>query len=322
MIESAADILAQEKSFLLTGHEHPDGDCLGSQVALLHLLQSMGKQVVICNPDPIIRVYDFLLEQTPISSGLPLPEHDVAVLLDCAHLSRVGRLATAIKERAARLLVIDHHVDSFDGEEVDHFIDPTAPATGALIYRLYKHFDVPIGAAAAEGIFLSLISDTGWFRYSNTDAEVLRIATEMVSDGGVQPVRIFDLINRRNDPSSVSLLTTCLSKSEVFLEGRLGVVALNRVLVEEAANIALALDQVIEPLRSIEGVEVVALLKERMDGGVKLSLRATGDVDVQKIAQSFGGGGHKKAAGASLAESIDAAKAVVVERIQAVLEAS
>jgi phosphoesterase RecJ-like protein len=322
LIESAADILAREESFLLTGHEHPDGDCLGSQAALYHLLKSMGKQVVIRNPDPIIRVYDFLLEHTPIESGLPLPEHDVTVLLDCSQLSRVGRLASAIQERAAKLLVIDHHVDSFDGDESEHFIDPSAPATGALVYRLYKHFGLPISPAAAEGIFLSLISDTGWFRYSNTDSEVLRIATEMVSEGGVVPVRIFDLINRRNDPNSVSLLTTCLSKSEVMLGGRLGVVALDRVLVEEAANIALALDQVIEPLRSVDGIEVVALLKERLDGGVKLSLRATGDVDVQKIAQSFGGGGHKKAAGASLSEAIDAAKSIVIDRIQSVLEAS
>lgn len=322
MIETAARLLSDRNSFLLTGHEHPDGDCLGSQVALYHLLRTLGKEVAIRNPDQIIRVHDFLLEHTPIEVGLPLPSHDVVVLLDCGQLSRLGRMASVVKQQGADILVIDHHVNSLDGKAHEHYIDSTASATGVLIYRLYQHLQVPISAAAAEGIFLSLISDTGWFRYSNTDAEVMRIATEMIEQGGVSPVRIFDMINRRNDPQSVRLFATCLGKGELLLDGRLGLLALARDLVESAADMAFDLDSVIEPLRSVTGVEVVALIKERLDGGVKLSLRATCDLDVQVLAHGFGGGGHKKAAGASLDESLGVARQLVIDRIAAALDGS
>lgn len=321
MIKLAARLLNGRKSFLLTGHERPDGDCLGSQVALFHLLRTLGKDVVIRNPDPIIRMHDFLLEHTPIEAGLPLPDCDVVVLLDCAELSRLGRIAAAIEAQNAALLVIDHHLGSDNGKEGVRYVDSSASATGVLIYRLYRHFDQKISAPAAEGIFLSLIADTGWFRYSNTDAEVMRIATEMVEHGGVSPVRIFDLLNRRNEPDSVALLATCIGKSELLLDGKLGLVALERDLVHRAVDLAFDLDSVIEPLRSVAGVEVVAMIKQRLDGGVNLSLRATGDIDVQALAQTLGGGGHKKAAGASVDESLNLTRQRVIDLVASALQA-
>ncbi len=300
-------LIAGADRILLTGHEHPDGDCLGAEVAFYHLLRALGKDPRIYNPDPALMSYDFLEHETPFSdmaSGDRMPDYDLLCLLDCAQLSRLGRLAPKVRGRNVKIAVIDHHVGSENGDGTACFVDATAPATGALIYRLYKHYGVPLSLAAAEGVFLSLVSDTGWFRYSNTTSEVFRIAADLV-DAGVDASRIYDLIYRRNDPECLDMLANALRGSGLRLDGRLGYLFFDKLAIDRATRIGFDTDLAMDPLRSLVGVEVVVMIKERFDGGVKLSLRSQGSIDVQKIAQFFGGGGHKKAAGASLETSLE-----------------
>lgn len=309
--------MASAGRFLLTGHEHPDGDCLGSQVAFAQLLRALGKEAFILNPDPVARSLDFIGERSSIASfsDAPLPEHDVVVLLDCNQISRLGRMAGAVRGAGSTVAVVDHHVAESGGGGDIFYVDTGASATGVLVHRLFRHFDQPLDPIAAEGIFLSIVSDTGWFRYSNTNAEVMAIASEVV-EAGVDACRIYDLIHRRNDAESVELLSACLAQGQVLEEGRVAVIQLPRELVERANRIGFDLDQVMDPYRSIAGIEVVAMLKGRQDREVKLSLRATHDVDVQRIAKTFGGGGHKKAAGATIAHSLDESAAMVIERVR------
>jgi phosphoesterase RecJ-like protein len=312
-----AELLQSRQSFLLTGHENPDGDCVGAQCALYHLLVAMGKQVTILNPDPISRSYDFLLRHTPFHSardGGPVPTVEVVVLLDCSQLSRVGELGKRLAATGAILAVIDHHVGSEHGDGQVGLVDATAAATGALVRRLYAQMGRPLSAAAAEGVFLSLVSDTGWFRYSNTDASVMAMAGEMI-DSGVQPALVYDAIHRRNHPDSAKLLADALGTGELRLGGRLAVACLDKSIMDRAGRIDFDTDQVLDPLRSLQEVEVVALFKERFDGSVKLSMRAKGDVDVQQIAAAFGGGGHKKAAGATLQIPMPAAVHAVEQHV-------
>ena len=167
LLTTFQELLRAQQRFLLTGHENPDGDCLGAEAALYHLLKALGKQVVICNPDPIGKAHDFLLQHTPfghVRGDQPLPPFDVAVLLDCSQLSRVGHIGERLRASGKTIAVIDHHIGSDAGDGTVCYVDPKAAATGALVRRLYRLFDVPLNAAAAEGIFLSLVSDTGWFR--------------------------------------------------------------------------------------------------------------------------------------------------------------
>lgn len=314
------DLLRQRDRFLLTGHENPDGDCVGAEVALFHLLRAMGKQVVIHNPDPLIRTFDFLQRHTPFGHHRPdepTPAHDVVVLLDCCQLRRVGALGSRLREHGAMVAVIDHHVGSEAGDGAVAFVDSAAPATGALVHRLHGILGVPLSPPAAEGVFLSLVSDTGWFRHSNTDAGVLALAAEMAR-AGVDVSRMFDLLYRRMHPDAVALQGRALAASQLRLEGRLGLCVLDRDLMEHALRTGFDTDLVLEPLRSIEGMQVVALLKERGEREVKLSLRATGDVDVQRIAAEFGGGGHRKAAGATVHLPV----ADVAARIEALVQAA
>lgn len=322
--DSFAKLIRERDRFLLTGHENPDGDCVGAEIALFHLLQDLGKEVVIVNPDPLGASFGFLAEHTPFSDvrgPSAVPEFDVAVLLDCCQLARVGKLGSLIQERAPVVAVIDHHVGSEEGDGTVNYVDHTAAATGLLIHRLYRHLDRSLSLAAAQGVFLSLVSDTGWFRFSNTDAEVLRLASDLV-ESGVEPSSFYDQLHRNIHADSAELLSATLSRHELRLNGKLAVLCMNRQLMERAVRIDFDSDGVMDLLRSIAGVEVVALLKERFDGGVKLSLRARGDLDVQQIAASFGGGGHKKAAGAGLSCSLDEAVRALEERVGAALLAA
>jgi phosphoesterase RecJ-like protein len=317
------ELITAKRSFLLSGHENPDGDCVGAQAALWHLLAALGKEVSILNPDPLGRQFAFLLEHTRFDSfrrGQPLPAAEVIVLLDCAELSRLGELGRALRGSAATIATIDHHVDSGRGDAHVAFVDSSAPATGALVHGLYSELGVPLSAAAAQGIFLSLVSDTGWFRYSNTDARVLELAAELVA-AGVDASGLYDLLHRRNRRDSVELLVAGLARHGFALGDRLAYVCLDKALMDRAARAGFDTDAILDPLRSVEGVEVVALLKERADGEIKLSLRAKGEVDVQAIAASFGGGGHTKAAGATLSGTLPAALRAVEDRVRAALAA-
>jgi len=314
------ELLRAEQRFLLTGHENPDGDCLGAQTALFHLLVALGKQPLILNPDPLGKAHDFLARHTPFQNfrGEALPPFDVAVLLDCSQMSRVGVLGQRIKETGRPVAVIDHHIGSENGDGSVCFVDPTAAATGVLVRRLWREFGVPLSRPAAEGVFLSIVADTGWFRYSNADAEVFAMASELVA-AGVDSSRIYDDLFRRNHPDCAALLAEALQRNRLRCGGRLAMATLDKPLMERAARADFDTDAVLDPLRSLEGVEVVALLKERFDGAIKVSLRARRDVDVQAICAQFGGGGHKKAAGATLRTTLEQAEAAVEAAVQRAL---
>jgi bifunctional oligoribonuclease and PAP phosphatase NrnA len=247
-----------------------------------------------------------------------LPPFDTAVLLDCANLSRACALGKRLAASGATIAVIDHHVGSEHGDGAVNFVDATAASTGALVWRLYKQLGRPLGAAAAEGVFLSLVADTGWFRYSNTNPEVFELAGELVR-GGVQPAAMYDQMYRRMHPDSVQLLAQAMGGSSLLLDGRFAVACLDKMFMERSARIDFDTDLVLDPLRSLAGVEVVAMVKERFDGCVKVSLRAKNDVDVQQIAARFGGGGHKKAAGASLSVPMAEAVALLAEEVRTAL---
>jgi phosphoesterase RecJ-like protein len=164
-------------------------------------------------------------------------------------------------------------------------------------------------------VSVSITTDTGWFRYSNTNDQALAVAADLAANG-VQPSAIYDAIYRRNRPESVQLLASALAGSRLLADGRIAFIALDREFMRRAAAAAFDTDEVMEPLRSLEKVEIVVLLKEKADGGVKLSLRSKGRFDVDGVARSFGGGGHRKASGAELPGPIVEAEAAVLERVR------
>ncbi|MFN0006396.1 MAG: DHH family phosphoesterase [Planctomycetota bacterium] len=294
----ALELLRRGRSFLLCGHVRPDGDCLGAEAALASTLASLGKTVTIVNPDPVEKRFEYLSRDCSYGTWRgSLPEHDVAVLLDFCELERTGPMAKPLAAAPSKKLVVDHHLHHGDAWWDEAFVDPGAAATGILVHRIAKALAVRLDPVAARGVFTSIVTDTGWFKYSNTDAETLRVASEMVSLG-VDPNRIYSALFQTRPRIHPVFVGRLLSRAEFLAGDRLAVVDLP--LSEGLKSEELDSDDVLDLLRSVGAVEVVLYLRELADGTCKLSARSKGDYDVNALARRFGGGGHKKAAGATL----------------------
>lgn len=308
--------LRERDRFLLTGHVRADGDCLGAQVALYHLLKALGKKVNIINPDPIADRYQFMTKDTPIGhwdttkSDGGVGAFDVACLLDCAILERTGPMADRIRREKATICVVDHHQPSgavpFDVE----WIDPTAPASGVLVYRLAKKLGIELPRCALDAVFISLTTDTGWFKYSNTDRETLQSAADLVG-AGVQPAAIFEKLYQQFPPEYPIGIGAALGTLRYEANGRLAVVMVRREELRKLNADLAETDDVLDILRSVSRVDVVLLFREPQLGRIKCSARSKGSLDVNALMKNFGGGGHMKAAGADLEGSMDA----VVDRV-------
>jgi phosphoesterase RecJ-like protein len=308
---SALELLRDSERFLLTGHERPDGDCLGAQAALYSMLTGLGREVRVINPDPPDARYDYLAEFCPYEtheSG-ELPPHDVAVFLDINEITRCGAVGRSLASMDSKRLVIDHHV--FHGERWwnESFTDERAASTGTLVWRIGRALGIPLDRQQALGIFTSMVTDTGWFRYSNSDAETFSIAAELVGFG-IEPVTIFDSIFQREAPGLPRALGSLLERVEYLADGRLAVVTLP--LAEAAQGVAHASDPMLDVVRSVDAVEVVLYLREAEGGVCKLSSRSKTDYDVAALARVFGGGGHRKAAGATIPGALDDVRARLV----------
>ncbi len=307
----ALELLRGAQRFLLTGHVRPDGDCVGAQAALARVLEALGKDVWIVNPDPLQAQFDYLGRAVRYRSwdGGDLPVHDVACLLDCSELSRCGDLAGPIECADSRKLVIDHHVHHGEAWWDEAYVDVTASATGLLVLRIARELGVELDTVAAQGVMTSIVTDTGWFKYSNTDAETLRAAADLAGMGVAMHELFASIYQRagRDQPRAVARL---LSRLEYFADGRLAVVDLP--LPGPGEPELADGDEVLDMLRAVESVEVVLFLRELRAGGVKLSARSKTDYDVNRLARQLGGGGHVKASGASLPGPLSAARERVV----------
>ena len=294
----ALDLLAKGKRFLVVGHSRPDGDCIGAQAALSHTLTTLGREVAIVNPDPVEARFGYLARDCSYATFKgSLPDHDVAVLLDFCELERTGPMAKPLAAAPSKKLVVDHHLHHGTAWWDEAFVDPRAAATGILVHRIAKALGASLDAVAARGIFTSIVTDTGWFKYSNTDAETLRVASEMVTLGA-DPNSIYAALFQTRPRIHPVFVGRLLSRAEFLADDRLAVVDLP--LSEGLRSEELDSDDVLDLLRSVRTVEVVLYLRELPDGTCKLSARSKSDYDVNALARRFGGGGHRKASGATL----------------------
>ena len=314
------ELLAGSKRVLLTGHERPDGDCLGSQAGLVQILKARGQSAFVLNPDaPDRRYQEILTEDFHVDDGGALPEHDLVVMLDGGDLSRTGRLAGRLAKADSKKLVVDHHLHDGDRWWDAAFVDTSASATGVLVRRLAAHLGAPIDPTAARAIFTTLVTDTGWFKYSNTDAETLTIAAELIK-GGVRPAEVYGDLFQRQGQDHPRSLSGALARTIYYADGRLALVDLPEA--QGGGPFEVDSDGVLDVLRSVESVEV-ALVVRAVDGSrCKLSARSKGAFNVQQLAARFGGGGHAKAAGATIESPIEKARTDLVEAALELLAAT
>ena len=323
-----AGILGGGRRVCLTTHVNPDGDGLGSEVGLAHLLRANGVTVSIANPTPTAPRFEFLFRDLPgvdrsDQAVKELRRADAIVVLDISDLSRLGMLAETVRERGATVPVgcVDHHLSPGTLPAGPRYVDPTAAATGELIVEIAMANEWPLTPTAARALYVAILTDTGGFRFSNTHPRTLRIAAELL-DRGIDPEAIYLDVYAGAPEGRVRLLAEVLQTLVVEPEVGLSWVTVPPGAVERYQVSSDDLDGVIEHARSIAGIKMALLFREIAQGRIKVSLRSIGAVDVAAFAQPFGGGGHSKAAGLSLEGSLSAVQDTVLQAARRYLTAT
>jgi phosphoesterase RecJ-like protein len=301
-----ADILKPGQRVALTTHVNADGDGVGSEVGLWHLLRAGGLDPVIANPTGIPERFDFLVPPGADASdraGREIARADVVVVLDISDLGRLGDLAAAVRDRRAPVACIDHHVSPGTLPAGPRLVAPEATATAELVFDLAMALDWPLTTEAARALYVGILTDTGGFRFSNTSARALRVAAALL-EHGVEPESIYEAVYASAPEGRVRLLAEVLQTLVVEPERGLAWVTVPAGALERHGVTPDDLDGIVEHARSIAGVRLALLFRQIANGRIKVSFRSMGSVDAAALAQGFGGGGHHKAAGASLEGSV------------------
>jgi phosphoesterase RecJ-like protein len=299
----------------LTTHVNADGDGVGSEIALWHLLRAFGAQPVIANGTGIPERFAFLVPEGADESGRAgkeIARADVIVVLDISDLARLGDLAGAVRDRHVPVVCIDHHVSPGTLPEGPRLVAPEATATAELVYDLAATLDWPLSAEAARALYVGLLTDTGGFRFSNTTARALRVAAALL-EHGVDPESIYEAVYASAPEGRVRLLGDVLQT--LVVEPAVGIawVTVPPGALDRHGATADDLDGIVEHARSIAGIRLALLFRQIANGRIKVSFRSMGNVDAAALAQTFGGGGHHKAAGASLEGAIGDVQGQVLE---------
>jgi len=295
-VQSLLALLAGKERVVVASHIHPDGDAIGSTLAMMHILDRLGKRVVAYNRHPVPYNFQFLPGSDRVTDTIPEDfDPEVTILLDCAEASRIGE---DFPEHGwgADVAVVDHH-KTWDPDFATVYVrDVGAAATGEVLYRILLAANIGLDLDIARPLYCCLMTDTGSFRYSSTSRTTFQIAGELL-DAGVDAWDMTSNIYESQPLERVKLLGEVLSTLEISGCGRLAFIRLEREMFDRlGASIELA-DGFINFGRSIRGVEVATQMTEIEDSAWKISFRSRGNVDVSLLAERFGGGGHRNAAG-------------------------
>jgi phosphoesterase RecJ-like protein len=310
----AAELLPGRTAVLST-HMNADGDGCGSEVALARLLMGMGLEVRIVNPTPWPKMFEFLLgddvREESRRGSAALRGADLLIVLDISDVNRLGVLADAVRKLTVPKLVIDHHIatDEPAGEVV--FSDTTACATGELVFDLATELGLPITAPVATALYAAILTDTGGFRFSNTTPRCHMIAAQLLA-AGIDPEEMYRRIYASVSLGRLQLLRDALATLEVDGEHGVAWISIPAGALERYDLRSEDVEGIVEHPRSLLGTRLALFFRDLGYGKVKVSFRSTGDVDVNRFARQFGGGGHAKASGALIPGSLDEVRERVV----------
>jgi phosphoesterase RecJ-like protein len=301
----------------MLGHVHPDADVLGTLLALGLALEARDWSVVYGGPHPSPDLLAFLpgVDRYRTLDRLD-GRFDVVVLTDCPNPQRTEGLIDQARDAAQVVVNIDHHPDNRRYGHVN-WIDVTAAATGEMVYELLTALRVPLTPAIATNLYTAIHTDTGSFRYSNVTARTFTIAAALVA-AGARPELVSESLYERRAPDALHWLGEALARVEVSEDGRVGWLALSADSIPERI---VESEELVNYPRSVASVRVACLLRE-LNGTVKVSLRGKGDIDVQKIAAQFGGGGHVNAAGCTVPGPLPEATRLLLSAVRRAVDAN
>jgi phosphoesterase RecJ-like protein len=319
-LQGAVDFINRTQRIIITAHETPDGDAIGSECAMWRVLRSLGKEVRILNADPMPRKFTFLDADRVVGvlegpQQLPADLEDYALLmLDTNDVRNIGAVATLVLPRVREHFIIDHH-EMEEDLLAGNCILKSASSTAEILYQLFREIKAEIDFETAQALFTAIVYDTGSFIYPKTTALTFEIARDLVARG-VEPNRVYARIYESNSISALVLQSRVLATLELAYDSHVAILTmLRQMILESGANYEEA-DQLINiPLKS-EEILVSVFFKENPDGLLRCSMRSKGNINVAEIAQLFGGGGHRTAAGFKCRDSLEETKRIVLEKLR------
>lgn len=312
-IQKIVDEIRTNNSFLLTSHESPDGDAVGSTLALASFLRKIGKDVCVHLCDPVPDLYAFLPGVEAVRSDIPERDFDVAFVLDIGELRRAGDEFCRFK-RIGKFINLDHHL-SCDPFGDHNLIDSSAAATGVLVHRIASAYGYKIDKETALCLYVAIITDTGSFRYSNANREAFTIAGEMV-EHGINAWDVAEHLYESQPLKRLELLSLSLNTLEVIKGGLAASVTVTLDMYAKAGADADLTDGFVNYPRSIKGVEVAIFFRQVDERRYKVGFRSKGKVNVADFAASLGGGGHHNAAGCTVDGTLEEIKAKVYRIVE------
>jgi len=302
---------------LISVHRSPDGDALGSQIALMLALEKIGKTVTAHNLDPVPEIYRYLPHSARVRSGITVAGHfDAMIVLD----SDPPRTGLFIADYPAETLInIDHHVTNPRIWPLT-WLEPSASATGEMIYKLIALLGIPIDRDMALCLYTSIFTDTGSYRYSNTTPESMRISANLL-EAGADSWLVTENVYESYSFNRLKLLGIVLADMKRSPDNRIAWVVITEELYRRTGTTSEDTDNFVNFVRSVKGVEVAILFRQTAATQYKVSLRSKGRVDLSSLAQSFGGGGHKNAAGSTIDGVAEDVKNRVIREVEKVVQA-
>lgn len=319
--EKAADFIRKHKRFLISSHTNMEGDALGSQLGIYFLIKKLKKHAVMVNEEGVPYGYEFLPSLDKIrhfKENLKDLQFDCFVTVDCSDLKRTGEVYT-LNVKNKPILNIDHHISNSNFGEVN-WVDPKASSASEMVYQLYKKMGVALDKDAALALYAGILTDTGSFRFSNTSSATHAVTAELLNFG-IDVVGVYKNIYGSIPLSDLKLLTRILPSMKTALNGKIVWFEVSKQLLKKQKGIFFDLSETLLTFaRTLKGLEVAVLFRENLTPGheVRVNFRSQGKVDVNKIANSFGGGGHKSASGATIkALPLDQVRRMVLSKIKA-----
>ncbi|HVF50468.1 MAG TPA: bifunctional oligoribonuclease/PAP phosphatase NrnA [Pyrinomonadaceae bacterium] len=315
MLSQVVELIESKRRFGITSHIRPDGDALGSSLGLYWLLRALDKEAEVIMRDPVPNAYQKLpgSNEVRVTPAIDRP-YDAVFVIECSDITRPG-----LVDLEQQLVVnIDHHsTTSLFG--TINWIDSTASAVGEMIYNLCKAIGVRPTREIAECVYTALVTDTGSFHYSNTTERTFKVASELVR-AGVKPAKISQAVFSNYPWSKIELLSRVLGTARRDETGRVACLRQTLEMQEQSGASDEDGDGFVNYPLSCGQVEAVAFLKESAPGVYRTSLRSKGDVNVARIAERFGGGGHRNAAGCTLRGDWDEAERLIISLLQEAVE--
>ena len=320
-MKAVMDVIRRHQRFVISSHVNPEGDALGSALALAALLKRLGKQALVTTDGGIPPAFEFFPRLARVVGRYsPSLKAEVAMTVDVPVLSRLGCMGKLF-ERTPLTVNIDHHVSNQRFADVN-WVDPKAAAVGEMIYRLYRAFGLRPHRQEALCLYVSIVTDTGSFRYMSTTPEVHRIAAELIAQG-VSPLKVAQDLYECHQPKDLRFLGAVLQNLKSLPDGKAVWLEIPRAQFQSFRPGPEIVDELVNYPRSIQTAEVAFVLKQKSnDGKIRISFRSKGKVDVNLLARQFGGGGHRAASGCTVEGTFPQVRGKVLDAVRKAIASS